>query len=292
MFQRLGIIGGSGLGQALSRLLVSGGTPTEVMTPFGAPSGPIIVGEMDGVPVALLARHGPGHRHNPSRVPYRANIHALKQLGVTHVMATAAAGSLQEDINPRELVICDQLIDRTHKREGTFYDDLAVHLEFAAPFCPTVRKVLLASSAGLGIKVHPKGTLVCMEGPAFSTRAECDLHRSWGAHLIGMTSCPEAKLAREAELCYALVGLPTDYDCWKPHPENVGAQELGALILGNLHAATESALSLARVAVKAIAAAGQADCGCQTTLKNAVWTDSKMLSEAVKAKLKLLLPNL
>ena len=125
-----------------------------------------------------------------------------------------------------------------------------------------------------------------------STRAECDLHRSWGAQLIGMTSCPEAKLAREAELCYALVGLPTDYDCWKPHPENVGAQELGALILGNLHAATESALALARVAVKAIAAAGQAPCGCQSTLKNAVWTDPTQVPPAVKAKLKLLLPAL
>ena len=290
MFQRLGIIGGSGLGQALSRLM--DGKPTEVSTPFGSPSGPITVGEVDGIPVALLARHGPGHRLNPSRIPYRANIHALKQLGVTHVMATAAAGSLQEDINPRDLVICDQLIDRTYKREGTFYDDLAVHLEFAAPFCPTVRKVLLESSKGLGITVHSKGTLVCMEGPAFSTRAECDLHRSWGAHLIGMTSCPEAKLAREAELCYALVGLPTDYDCWKPHPENVGAQELGAIILGNLHAATESALALARVAVKAIALAGHAPCGCQSTLKNAVWTDPKQLTPAIKEKLKLLLPAL
>lgn len=290
MFGRLGIIGGSGLGAALSRLMV--GKPTEVTTPFGAPSGPIVLGEVDGVPVALLARHGPGHRLNPSRVPYRANIHALKQLGVTHVMATAAAGSLQEQINPRDLVICDQLIDKTYKREGTFFDDLAVHLEFAAPFCPTVRKVLLESSQGLGITVHPKGTLVCMEGPAFSTRAECDLHRSWGAHLIGMTSCPEVKLAREAELCYALVGLPTDYDCWKPHPENVGAQELGEIILGNLHAATESALALARASVVAIAKAGAAPCGCQTTLKNAVWTDRKEIPAEVKEKLRVLLPSL
>ncbi len=289
-FKRLGIIGGSGLGGALQRLMT--GTATEVSTPFGAPSGPIVQGEIDGVPVALLSRHGPGHRHNPSKVPYRANIYALKQLGVTHVLASAAAGSLQEDIHPRELVICDQLIDKTHKREGTFFDDLAVHLEFAAPFCPTVRQVLIDSSKGLGIKVHPRGTLVCMEGPAFSTRAECDLHRSWGAHLIGMTSCPEAKLAREAELCYGLVGLPTDYDCWKPHPDNVGAQELGALILGNLQAATEAALSLARVAVKAIATAGAGPCGCQTTLKNAVWSDTQHLSAEAKARLKLLLPNL
>ena len=287
-FRRLGIIGGSGLGSALQRLMT--GTATEVMTPFGAPSGPIVLGEIDGVPVALLARHGPGHRHNPSKVPYRANIHALKHLGVTHVMASAAAGSLQEDIHPRELVICDQLIDRTYKREGTFFDDLAVHLEFAAPFCPTVRQVLLEASRSLPIKVHPKGTLVCMEGPAFSTRAECDLHRSWGAHLIGMTSCPEAKLAREAELCYGLVGLPTDYDCWKPHPDNVGAQELGALILGNLHAATESALALAKVAVKKIAEAGEKPCGCQSTLKNAVWSDPKQLPAEARERLKLLLP--
>lgn len=289
-FGRLGIIGGSGLGQALQRLME--GTPTEVATPFGAPSGPIILGELDGVPLALLARHGPGHRLNPSKVPYRANIHALKQLGVTHVIASGAAGSLQEDIHPRELVLCDQLIDRTHRREGTFFEDLAVHLEFAAPFCPAVRQVLLTSSKGLGIKVHPKGTLVCMEGPAFSTRAECDLHRSWGAQLIGMTSCPEAKLAREAELCYALIGLPTDYDCWKPHPDNVGAQELGALILSNLHAATDSALALTRVAVKTIAQVGRTPCGCQTTLKNSVWTDPKQLSAEVKQRLKLLLPAL
>jgi 5'-methylthioadenosine phosphorylase len=289
-FARLAIIGGSGLGAALGRLMT--GTPTEVKTPFGDPSGPIVMGELDGVPVALLARHGPGHRHNPSRVPYRANIHALKQLGVTHVLASAAAGSLQEDIHPRELVICDQLIDRTYKREGTFFDELAVHTELGAPFCPTVRQVLLTSGQGLGIKVHPKGTLVVMEGPAFSTRAECDLHRSWGAHLIGMTACPEAKLAREAQLCYGLVGLPTDYDCWKPHPDNVSEQELGALILGNLHAATESALALAKVAVRKIAEAGAAPCHCQTTLKNAVWTDRAMLSAATKEKLKVLLPDL
>ncbi len=289
-FRRLGIIGGSGLGQALERLMQ--GTAQELMTPFGAPSGAIVTGELDGVPVALLARHGKGHRFNPSKVPYRANIHALKQLGVTHIVASAAAGSLQEDIHPRDLVICDQLIDKTFKREGTFFDDLAVHTEFAAPFCPTVRQVLIKAGGGLSHRLHAKGTLVCMEGPAFSTRAEADLHRSWGAHLIGMTSCPEAKLAREAELCYALVGLPTDYDCWKPHPDNLGAETLGAVILGNLHAATESALALLRASVKAVAEAGHAPCGCQTTLKNAVWSDRSQLSAEVKARLALLLPGL
>lgn len=290
-FTRLGIIGGSGLGQALAKLMQ--GTSVEVTTPFGTPSGPIVTGELDGVPVALLARHGPGHRFNPSRVPYRANIHALKQLGCSHVVASAAAGSLQEDIHPRDLVICDQLIDKTYKREGTFFDDLAVHTEFGSPFCPTVRKTLLESAKTLpNQRTHERGTLVCMEGPAFSTRAEADLHRSWGAHLIGMTSCPEAKLAREAQLCYALVGLPTDYDCWKPHPDDLSAEQLGAVILGNLHAATDAALALLRVAVKRVAQAGAAPCGCQTALKDAVWTDRKLLSPEVKAKLSVLLPGL
>jgi 5'-methylthioadenosine phosphorylase len=289
-FTRLGIIGGSGLGQALARLMQ--GTAQEVTTPFGAPSGPVVTGELDGVPVALLARHGPGHRFNPSRVPYRANIHALKQLGCSHVVASAAAGSLQEDIHPRDLVIVDQLIDKTYKREGTFFDDLAVHTEFGAPFCPMVRKTLIECGRTLPHRLHEKGTLVCMEGPAFSTRAEADLHRSWGAHLIGMTSCPEAKLAREAQLCYALVGLPTDYDCWRPHPDALSAEQLGAVILGNLHAATDAALDLLRVAVKRVAEAGAAPCGCQRALENAVWTDRALLSPEVKAKLAVLLPGL
>src|SRR5262249_31089473 len=159
-----------------------------------------------GVPTALLARHGPGHRFSPSHVPYRANLYALKALGVRKVLATTAVGSLREDIAPRELVVPDQVIDKTFRRNGTFFDEIAIHAEFAAPFCPALRENLLAAGS-TRTRLHRDGTYVCMEGPQFSTRAESELHRSWGASLIGMTVMPEAKLAKEAELCYAALAL-------------------------------------------------------------------------------------
>jgi len=280
----LGIIGGSGLGQALGAL---GGTPTLVDTPFGAPSGPIQLTELDGTRVALLARHGEGHLLNPTRVPARANIYALKSLGVTHVLASAAAGSLHEDVRPRELLIPDQVIDRTHRRPSTFFEDISVHVEFAVPFCPTLRAALLALPSE--VKVHPRGTYVCMEGPQFSTRAESELHRSWGADLIGMTLMPEAKLAREAELCYAAVCLPTDYDCWRPTPDDLDKHALLREIVGNLQAATAAALTLIRRAVPAVRALGTTPCHCQTALSQAVWTDRARIPEDVRSRLKLLL---
>ena len=197
----VGIIGGTGLGEALGAL--GTGEVRHVETPFGRPSGPITLTEVEGHPVALLSRHGPGHLLNPSTVPYRANIWALKSLGVTHVLASGAVGSLREEVAPRHLVIPDQVIDRTFRRASTFFDDLAVHVELAAPFCTNLRNLLVKAGAGFPARVHQGGTYVCMEGPQFSTRAESELHRSWGASLIGMTVMPEAKLAREAELCYA-----------------------------------------------------------------------------------------
>lgn len=280
----LGIIGGSGLGQALGAL---GGTPTEVQTPFGPPSAPILLTSLDGMKVALLARHGEGHVHNPSQVPSRANIFALKTLGVTHVLASAAVGSLHEDIRPRELVIPDQVIDRTYRRPGTFFEELAVHVEFAVPFCPSLRTALLALPSG--VKVHPRGTYVCMEGPQFSTRAESELHRSWGADLIGMTLMPEAKLAREAELCYAAVCLPTDYDCWRPTPDDLDKHALLQEILGNLQAATAAALALLRLAVPAVRALAQTPCHCQSALEHAIWTDRARIPSDVKQRLRPLL---
>ncbi|HMK73873.1 MAG TPA: S-methyl-5'-thioadenosine phosphorylase [Myxococcaceae bacterium] len=280
----LGIIGGSGLGQALGAL---GGTPTRVDTPFGPPSGPIHLAELDGTRVALLARHGEGHLLNPTRVPSRANIYALKSLGVTHVLASAAAGSLHEDVRPRELLIPDQVIDRTYRRPGTFFEDISVHVEFAVPFCPTLRAALLALPSE--VKVHPRGTYVCMEGPQFSTRAESELHRSWGADLIGMTLMPEAKLAREAELCYAAVCLPTDYDCWRPTPDDLDKHALLREIVGNLQAATAAALTLIRRAVPAVRALGATPCTCQTALAQAVWTDRARIPDDVRSRLRLLL---
>jgi 5'-methylthioadenosine phosphorylase len=280
----LGIIGGSGLGPALRTL---GGTSTRVETPFGPPSAPIVVATVDGLQVAVLARHGEGHVYNPTRVPARANIFALKTLGVTHVLASAAAGSLHEDVRPRELVIPDQVIDRTYRRPGTFFEDIAVHVEFALPFCPTLRTVLLGLPSE--VKVHQRGTYVCMEGPQFSTRAESELHRSWGADLIGMTLMPEAKLAREAELCYAAVCLPTDYDCWRPTPDDLDKHALLREIVGNLQAATAAALALIRRAVPAVRSLAGTTCTCQNALAQAIWTDRNSIPEDVRSRLRPLL---
>jgi 5'-methylthioadenosine phosphorylase len=283
----VGIIGGTGLGEALGAL--GAGQVHEVDTPFGRPSGPITTTEVAGVPVALLSRHGEGHLLNPSQVPYRANVFALKALGVTHVLASGAVGSLREEIAPRSLVIPDQVIDRTFRRAATFFDDLAVHVELAAPFCPTLRNLLVRSATGLATRVHQGGTYVCMEGPQFSTRAESELHRAWGASLIGMTAMPEAKLAREAELCYALVALPTDYDCWRPHPAHVDQNRLIEEILGNVKVATENAIELLRRAVANVVTAAEKPCACQSALALAIWSDRSRLAPAARERLAPLL---
>jgi 5'-methylthioadenosine phosphorylase len=282
----VGVIGGTGLGEALGGL--GGGEIREVDTPFGRPSGPITLTEVGGVPVALLSRHGEGHMLNPSQVPYRANVFALKALGVTHILASGAVGSLREEIAPRHLVLPDQIIDKTFRRAGTFFDELAVHTELAAPFCSTLRSILEKGATGLSARVHKGGTYVCMEGPQFSTRAESELHRSWGASLIGMTVMPEAKLAREAEICYALVALPTDYDCWRPHPANVDQNKLLEEILGNVKVATQNALELIRRAIPLVAAHDR-PCACQSALSLAIWSDRARLSADVRERLRPLL---
>ena len=283
----LGVIGGTGLGEALGAL--GSGQAHDVPTPFGKPSGPITVTDVSGVPVALLSRHGEGHLLNPSRVPYRANIYALKQLGVTHILASGAVGSLREDLAPRQLVIPDQIIDRTFRRAATFYEDLAVHVELASPFCATLRNVLAKGTTGLPTRVHQGGTYVCMEGPQFSSRAESELHRAWGAALIGMTAMPEAKLAREAEICYALVALPTDYDCWRPHPAHVDQHKLIEEILANVKAATQNALELIRRVVPAVGALGDKPCPCQSALALAIWSDRARIPAEVKERLRPLI---
>ena len=291
-FGRLGIIGGSGLGAALSGLARESNAKAElrqVETPFGDPSGPITLTELDGVPVALLSRHGPGHLYNPSRVPYRANLFALKQVGVTHVLASAAAGSLREEIAPGDLVVCDQVIDRTFRRASTFFDELAVHVELGQPFCSTLRGLLLASAPEVEARVHAAGTYICMEGPQLSTRAESEWHRAMGAHLIGMTLMPEAKLAREAELCYAAVALPTDYDCWRPAPNDVPGMALLGEIARNLSNATERALALIRAAAPKIAQGAAGHCHCQEALTLGIWSDRARIPDELRNRLSLLL---
>lgn len=283
----IGIIGGTGLGQAL---LGAGVERRTVDTPFGAPSGLIELGQWKGVPVAILARHGVGHTLNPSQVPYRANIYALKSLGVTHILASGAVGSLREEIRPRDLVIPDQVIDRTYRRTPTFFDDqLAVHVEFAHPYCERLRARLIEAGKRVDARVHNRGVYVCMEGPAFSTRAESGLHRSWAGDLIGMTSLPEAKLAREAEICYALVALPTDYDCWRPPDPSRTAQALLEEIIGNLKAATANAIALIQTCVESIASRPLEACACGSALSLAVWTPRDRITPEVRNRYGVLL---
>ena len=268
---RIGIIGGSGLGEALAGQVE--GTRHEVDTPFGKPSDAILEVPLAGTNVFLLSRHGPGHLLNPSAIPFRANIFAMKALGVTHIIASGAVGSLREEFRPRDLVVADQIIDKTCKRANTFYEHAAVHTEFAQPFCPALRRILIETGKELvagdesqAFTIHDRACYVCMEGPAFSTRAESLMHRLWGGDLIGMTAMPEAKLAREAEIGYALVALVTDYDCWKQVAASKGpgqAAEASAghadpavllkEIIANLKSASDNGIRLIKAAVARIA---------------------------------------
>jgi len=275
---RIGIIGGSGLGEALG---ARGGQVQTVDTPFGKPSAPIMLTDWHGVEVAVLQRHGLGHVLNPSQVPYRANIFALKKLGVTHIIASGATGSLQQEIKPCDLVVVDQFIDRTYRRANTFYNKAAVHVELAQPFCPVMRQWLCGAASGLGdTRVHPRGTYVCMEGPGFSTRAESLLHQQWGADLIGMTLCPEVKLAREAEIAYAMVAMPTDFDCWQPHDPAIGQQDLLTQIIGNLRQTTQRNVALIEAALDDVSALEQQPSPAHDALKLAIWSDKKAIDPA------------
>ncbi len=311
---RVGIIGGTGLGDVLAR--EAGGRPVELDTPFGRPSSPPILANWEGVDIAFISRHGPGHAYNPSEVPYRANIFALKMLGVSWVIASGATGSLREDVEPGQLLIADQVIDKTFRRPSTFFGEgVVAHVEMADPFCPVLRAELIAAAEALrsaasadtrdggnpGMKagalsdgaptaltVHHAGTYICMEGPQFSTRAESHLHRAWGGDVIGMTVMPEAKLAREAELCYALVALPTDYDCWRPHSAVLGQAALLDEILGNLKTASRNAVTLVRAAVSRLATC-ERTCGCGEALKLAIWSDRGRVDESVRQRLRPLI---
>lgn len=273
----VGIIGGTGLGAILEK---EGGETVSVDTPYGPPSSPPMLAEWEGVKVAFLSRHGLGHRFNPSNVPYRANIWALKQLGVRSILASGATGSLREEIEPGHLVLCDQVIDKTFRRAGTFFDEgLVAHVELAEPFSQALRGVVLEAGRALDTVVHDGGSYVCMEGPQFSTCAESLMHRQWGGSVIGMTCMPEAKLAREAEISYALIALATDYDCWRPHESTGGATVLQEVI-ANLNRATDAAIQLIRATLPLLAKQ-DIDDPCREALKLALWTDLSRLDAAV-----------
>ncbi len=278
---RIGVIGGSGLYQmpGLSAL-----QEVEIDTPFGKPSDVITIGRLEDTEVAFLPRHGRGHRISPSEIPARANIYALKSLGVQCIIAVNSAGSFREDIKPGNLVIPDQLIDRTRQRPGTFFEKgIVAHIAFAEPFCRVLSQVLYLAAREAGATVHPRGTYLVMEGPAFSTRAESRLHRSWGADLIGMTALPEARLAREAEICYGVIGCITDYDSWWEAKEPVTVE----VVLDILRKNIETAKNIIRLAVKRLPATHE--CACQNALRGAIVTGPKAIPPEQKEKLRLII---
>jgi len=284
----IGIIGGTGLGDALGEHIIDGEF-CDIETPFGRPSTSIMVGKLGLKGIAFLNRHGKGHKLSPSEVPFLANIFALKKLGVHTLISSGAVGSLREEIRPGELVVVDQFIDKTFKRQNSFFEGFAaVHCEMTEPVCGRVRKLLCDAAETINVKTHSGGTYVCMEGPQFSTRAESLMHQKWGGDLIGMTAMPEAKLAREAQICYALIALPSDYDCWRGHEEQKDKQALLEEITANLQTATENCLKLIEAVLQSDNRLVCEDCQCRKSLNLAVWTDQSQINPADKERLKVL----
>jgi 5'-methylthioadenosine phosphorylase len=277
----LGIIGGSGLydidGMAQMR-------ETMVRTPFGRPSDAIITGTVGGVPVAFLSRHGRGHRVNPTAINYRANLYALKSLGVQRVISVSAVGSMKEAIKPGDVLLPDQFIDMTKRRASTFFDEgIVAHVAFAEPICRSLSDSLGRAAQTVGATLHRGGTYICIEGPQFSTRAESLLYRTWGVDVIGMTNMPEAKLAREAELCYATLALVTDYDCWHEAEECVTVEA----ILEILHRNVTLAKQLLRKVIPDLG--GPSPCGCNEALRNTIITPPDRISSSTRKRVGLLI---
>jgi 5'-methylthioadenosine phosphorylase len=258
-----------------------------VETPFGAPSAPVLTGTLGSLRLAFLARHGRGHTLNPSEVPYRANIWALKALGVTHLLSISAVGSLREELPPRSAAVPDQIIDRTVTRRRTFFEGgVVAHVSMADPFCPALRQAVLDAARPHSTLVHNGGTYLAIEGPQFSTRAESNLYRQWGADIIGMTAMPEARLAREAGICYATLAMVTDYDVWHETEEDVSVEVVQRVLRDNVAFGQEVITGLARHGLPDRA------CDCAHALDNAVITDPAMISDEQRQRLALLLPAL
>ncbi len=277
---KIGIIGGSGLYQMPELTDID---EIELQTPFGSPSDKFILGTLEGERVAFLPRHGRGHRFTPTEVPFRANIYGMKLLGVERILSASAVGSLQEKYAPLDMVIPDQFFDRTRARtrESTFFGEgIVAHVAFAHPVCSQLGDSLERACDGLDVKVHRGGTYICMEGPAFSTVAESNVYRSWGMDVIGMTNLQEAKLAREAEMCYATLALVTDYDCWHPGHDAVTVD----VVIEYLNKNVRNAQIIMRKAVKGLASSARA-CKCGSALKNAIFTAPDLWPEATTRKL-------
>src|SRR6478609_456012 len=271
---QIGIIGGSGLYDMAE---VTDRSEVTLQTPFGDPSGPYVVGTLRGKRVVFLARHGAGHRLSPSELNFRGNIYGMKKLGVQAILSASAVGSLKEGLKPLDIVIPDQFIDRTRGRISTFFGNgLVAHVGFAHPFCKTLSGIAHQSGLAAGATVHKGGTYVCMEGPQFSTLAESNLYRSWGASIIGMTNLQEAKLAREAEICYTTIALVTDYDCWHPDHDSVTVDLIVANLMQNAATAQQAiAEAIGRIE-------GPRTCECATALATALITRPDMVPQQIK----------
>jgi 5'-methylthioadenosine phosphorylase len=282
---KIGVIGGSGLYKMEALKDVE---EVQVDTPFGATSDALIVGTLDGTSVAFLARHGRNHHLSPSELPFRANIYAMKQLGVEYLISASAVGSLKEEAKPLDMVVPDQFIDRTKNRISTFFaEGIVAHIAFADPVCNQLAKVVADAVASLelpDVTLHRGGTYVCMEGPAFSTKAESNLYRSWGATVIGMTNLPEAKLAREAEIAYATLALVTDYDCWHPDHDSVTVE----MVIGNLQRNAVNAQKVIQETVRRLSENPPVS-EAHSALKFAILTQLDKAPAATKEKLGLLL---
>lgn len=277
----VGIIGGSGL------YAMEGMTEVDMVsvdTPWGKPSDELAVGELGGVRLVFLPRHGKGHKLMPSEINYRANIYALKKMGAEWIISVSAVGSMRVEIAPGDIVIPSQLYDHTKSRASTFFGDgIAAHVSMADPVCPVLSSALFESSEAAGARVHKDATYICMEGPQFSSRAESDIYRSWGVDIIGMTNMPEAKLAREAEICYSTLALSTDYDCWHDDHGDVTVDDVIETLMKNVELAKN-------VITKVLPNINEArDCNCSNALENAIITSRDAISEEVKQRLGILI---
>jgi len=273
----IGVIGGSGLYQMPE---LAGVREMGIKTPFGKTSDPLIRGRLGGVDLIFLPRHGKGHRWLPTEINFRANIFALKKLGVERIISVSAVGSLREEIAPGHLVVPDQFIDRTTQRPSTFFGrGVVAHVSLANPFCSDLSKVLVTAARQEGAEVHSGGTYVCMEGPQFSTRAESHLYRAWGAHVVGMTNLQEAKLAREAEICFGTLALATDYDCWNDQAGDVEIEHVLTVLKQNV------ALAQRTIARASAELSEPRSCGCISALKDAIITERARIPKKIRAEL-------
>lgn len=278
----IGILGGTGLDEIDG---IEDVREARLDTPFGIPSDAYVLGILEGKRVAFLSRHGRGHRLLPAETNARANIYGFRLLGVRRLISVNSVGSLKEEIKPRDMVVVDQFFDRTHRKNTFFGEGIVAHVGFARPVCPDLSRVLFREASGLGLRSHPTGTYLSIEGPAFSSRAESLVYRSWGCHVIGMTAATEAKLCREAEICYSCLALVTDYDVWRDEEEPVSVE----LVFRNLSRNIDNAKSVLKKAVASLGTGRAEPCDCREALRNAIVTNPAVVPEATRSKLDLLI---